>query len=138
MAEREIRSAARGLRVTRFFEHGAAQSERGNHQPIPGGENLIVQVRAHTRGAGLEQRGFGRLQPGADLLHRTAKLLGGFFHAGSLVENVATREFGMRVVHHVAALRHAVAVSKPFGSRRGDGQADLIGGPDVECAFSFD
>ena len=95
-------------------------------------------MRAHARGAGLKQRGLGRLQPGADLVNRAAKLLGGFFHAGSLVENVAAGEFGMRVVHHIAALGHAVAIGEPFGSRRGDGQADLIGGPDVECAFSFD
>ena len=46
--------------VTRLVEHGAAQREGGNHQPVPGGEDLVVQMRAHTVGARREQR---RLRP---------------------------------------------------------------------------
>ena len=75
-------------------------------------------MRAHAAGPRGKQRGFGRLQRGADLFHRAAELLRGFIHRGGLVENVAAGEFGVRVAHHVAALGHAIAVSEPFGGMR--------------------
>src|SRR5258706_107505 len=51
----EARGFLRRGRVPRLVEGGAGASERGNHEPVPSRENLIVLMRPRPQASRLEQ-----------------------------------------------------------------------------------
>src|SRR5690242_3000798 len=102
MGDDELRSAAGGLGVARLVERSATESEGGDHEAVPGGEDLVVQMRAGAGGTALEEPGFNFGKGGADLVDGDSEVLRGLLDGVSLVEDVLAGEFAVRVVVDVA------------------------------------
>jgi hypothetical protein len=53
----EFRGPGRRLQIGRITQHLRAARESGNHQSVPRGNDLIVEMRPRTFAAQLEQSG---------------------------------------------------------------------------------
>src|SRR5262249_50585688 len=102
--DHKLRRPPRRLRVARLVQHCAAQRECGDHEPVPRGEDLIVEMRADTAGARLEQNALRRLDSGADFFYYPLELLRRLLDRRGLIQNVAIRELLMWIVRNVATL----------------------------------
>ena len=118
----ELRRLGRALRVLAARDRVVAEnarraSVRGDHEPVPCHDHLVVPVRADAPAASREQLGPGRLESRAGLGLRELRRRR---HLGD----------GPRAVEHVDALpvpvrRHAIAGGEEARIRRAEDRLDL-------------
>ena len=94
----KCRGPLRRFQIPRFIQNLRAPGERRNHQPVPGGQNFVVQMRPHALGADLKQRGLGRVQ---FRLRRVVQSL-------PQIKYVLTRKLAVRIVGNIALGLHAI------------------------------
>ena len=91
MADDELRCTPRGLSVAGIVEHRSALGEGRNHEAIPGGENLVVQVRAHALCTSLQENASGAIELRLHFAGRPAEVARRLFHGVRLVREYSCR-----------------------------------------------
>ena len=90
-------------------EHAAGAGRRGNHQPVPRGEHLVVERRTRTTAARLEEDRPRPRDDVDDLVDRSADAHGDVLEAGRGVEQVLAGELLLRIERGVAGRLEAEA-----------------------------
>jgi hypothetical protein len=103
----------------------SASRERRAHQPVPRGQDLVVQVRAGAPSARFQQRRLRACDRDRVLGRRR------------LVQDVLAGELTVRIVIDITVFAHAVAAHKCVGRAAGD-PANLIRAPDVKRPLAFE
>ncbi len=139
LAIRKSGGPPRGLRVARLVEHRAAFGERRDHQPVPGGQNLVVQMRTDAFGARLQQDVCGAVAaPPARRPRGWSKCCAVSSTRVRLEQNVPAGELAVRIV--VARCRRRARRSGSRTSRAAGSPSSVVGSrraPDVERAFAL-
>ena len=93
----------------------ASFREGRNHQAVPRGQNLVVEMRSRAFGACLEQRMFRGVQRCGHLFDGPVEMMCRLFHGMGLEQNVPAGELMVRIVRDIAVWFHAVAESPTIG-----------------------
>ena len=87
--------------------HPRGARESGNHQPVPGCQHLVVEVRVRPPNARLEHLQPRSVECGLDLLRRPGQFLRDVLDRSRDVEQVLAREFLLRIDRRVAVILNA-------------------------------
>ena len=117
-------------------QHAEAARKSGDHQAVPGGEHLVVEVRPrpfHTR---LEQGDPRAVQRIEDVVATPAGRLRDLADRLGDVEQVLAGEFLLRIERRIAGALDSVAPPEQVG-RVAEQPADLVVGPQIKRSLGF-
>ena len=116
-------------------EHARSAGERGDHQTVPGGQDLVVEMRTRTRPARREERAREsgrarrRLRLATSPLRIATSSIDWAVYRRFLPVNSPCGSCGALPSGSIPNRRRAISASSPSSV------ADLLVGPDVERAF---
>src|SRR6476659_7782904 len=128
----------RGLQILCVVQNLGGTSESRDHQAVPGGDDLVVEMRPRTFRPESEQRlaAFGETLP--DFRFFFSKMLRGSCNASQLDQNIFAGEFAVRIAarRHVPLGFDSVMKIENF-SGWAELRIDFLFVPNVERAFGF-
>lgn len=140
----EVRGRNRGLEVRRGcrptrrhalrqLDHLVSPGQRRNHQPVVGGENLVVEERTWPTGPHRSQGSEAAQQPVVRVVRRQPGSPGRVRKSMPLHQDVPAVELalGIEPVRHIAVVLHSQMPPKKLGIVAGRDR-ELGLGPDIE------
>ncbi len=117
-------------------QHSRRAGERRDHQPVPRGQHLVVELRTRPWLTRVEQDLTRPQQRFGDVDRRLVRALGEVGDRLRRIQQVLVDELVLRIERRVAIRQNAVTTleDRAVVAERG---ANLLGGPDVERAFDF-
>ena len=116
---------------------GPGTRQAADHEAVPGGDDLVVQMRARPLPARLKQGLDAAFDHGLHLLGRLLEELGGLPGRKRAEQRVCALQLALRVAFRtgVAVAARAIGITKNASIVPAQQRVDLGGGPDVERAL---
>ena len=103
----ELGGAGRGFEIARIAQHLRGTGESGNHQPVPGGDDLVVEMRPRTLVEQIQQ--FGTTRESIIDIGCSSRNVLPSPRAVPFVENIFAPQFSVRI----ASLGNVALASTP-------------------------
>ena len=123
----------------RIAERGSGAGEAGNHEPVPSGDDFVIEMRARAFRASGEEGRDAPVDDRFDLLGRFLEVLRRLLEGHGTEEGVEALEFAVGIAFRtrIAVATGAVGVAEDAAVFLAEKLVDLGGLPDVEGAFRF-